>query len=737
MERLIAIITIASLIFFSSCAATTSEESNINRTISNNSDNNFNCPLHCQCVLALNTHRPLLHAKCTSIDDLQSDTPLRASLPVHSIDLSYLGLSRLSHSLEKLHDLTSVDLSHNELHDIGHLGRRIKKLNLKHNRITSSKLPKMPQHVQVLNLQHNDITHLPLEVTKLAQLHTLELGHNPINCTCETLEVRNWLQLRHVFMENPVKCFYPAAVRGKSWLQVKQSDICDKEKRGWYADAEAGENELMLGDQPIEDGSETHDDDNEDELGKSFMPINQKMAKSAHLKLSEDLEGSGDLNEINLPFDLEPSSMIMARSANEGAANTSQEADEDEDYDGSGSGGGMLVIPQLAQDVVVPEDFDQGDSHEHLPAYGHQPPHDAIAHDGLDQPDSQEHPPARDELGNIAPLESRPSVDIFGNGMGIFDGDENSASPVTEDEIRPVVHHHNELAVPPVGEEEAESTEAEPVGTTEGLVTEAGVVQAEVAPSDDNSATYYLLGVVVLVVVGLIFYVALKRCKKNRSSLRDAENPRSTELLDMDKKNLGKPMQRNGNATEQAPLIGEKSKSDLAKPISGAGKKSTYDGNDAKDGPSTQQPLLNGNGNGNLPSTNATNKTDTYRPTSPSTISAGTQPHEYHPITPRYPPPKSPRASKYGLHEPNNNNEDILLSSSPKSGRYSPVYSPETGRVKIKLTETPKPKTPMLVTRSKSNAGDIVTTPIHTAQLLGAEVAPVGGVGGANGHIEH
>uniref|UniRef100_A0A1B0DDH1 Uncharacterized protein n=1 Tax=Phlebotomus papatasi TaxID=29031 RepID=A0A1B0DDH1_PHLPP len=55
--------------------------------------------------------------------------------------------------------------------------------------------------------------------------------------------------------------------------------------------------------------------------------------------------------------------------------------------------------------------------------------------------------------------------------------------------------------------------------------------------------------------------------------------------------------------------------------------------------------------------------------------------------------------------------ENKYVPKSPALARYSPVYSPETGRVKIKLTETPKPKTPLLVTRSRSNAGEIITTP--------------------------
>lgn len=37
---------------------------------------------------------------------------------------------------------------------------------------------------------------------------------------------------------------------------------------------------------------------------------------------------------------------------------------------------------------------------------------------------------------------------------------------------------------------------------------------------------------------------------------------------------------------------------------------------------------------------------------------------------------------------------------------YLQVYSHDTGRVKIKISETAKPKTPILVTRAPSNVGD-------------------------------
>ena len=74
--------------------------------------------------------------------------------------------------------------------------------------------------------------------------------------------------------------------------------------------------------------------------------------------------------------------------------------------------------------------------------------------------------------------------------------------------------------------------------------------------------------------------------------------------------------------------------------------------------------------------------------------------------------PASPLESPPSVHKAKRDEDwEKYTPKSPNLKRYSPVYSPETGRVKIKLTETPKPKTPLLVTRSRSNAGQIITTP--------------------------
>lgn len=713
-------------------ATSTSVTAQTNATASNATtttvEDNFNCPADCDCRLAHNTHKPFLHAKCSSLRGLKAIETVETKLPIHSIDLSNLRLARLSHALDKLVDVTSIDLSHNELHEFGHLGRRIKKLNLKHNRITSAKLSKLPQHVQVLNLQHNDITYLPLEMKHLSNLQTLELSHNHINCSCETLEVRNWLQERHVFMEHPVTCSYPAEYMGKSWLQIKQEDVCAKEKRGWFPDED--ENELMLGDQPIEGSADNED---EDEFGKAYLPIDKKASTVKSTEVHEsDVEGSGDLDAAELAHDLshlttQGPDNLMARINNEEDEELEQPRNAiDEQLDeepledeGSGSGGGALVIPHLAYDNDNTDDFNtDGDQHDNDSTPVEEPVETAddifnrhmkgileMAKEAKDALKGS----TTESTNEEAPMSAQ---DVFNRHMGIFEGAEAETDKSeqtapggadSEDDLWPVVHK----------DDDSENVEG---FTTDGPLTadKEQIQQAKVGEQDDTNATYFLFGVIGIIVIGLLLFVGIKRCKNNSGNDDDVENPRNRELLDMDKKNLGKPL-RNGN--ENLPLIGEKTNVDLAKPVSG---KKPYDGNDIKDGPAQQEPLINGNGtkNGNALSDNV-----------PQINEPGQQqPHEYYPITPRYPTPQSPRASKYAQYpqgEPNNNNaDDAYLPSSPKSGRYSPVYSPETGRVKIKLTETPRPKTPMLVTRSKSNAGDIVTTPVRSEVGNGGSAAP-------------
>ncbi|KAH8321609.1 hypothetical protein KR074_010118 [Drosophila pseudoananassae] len=630
------------------------------------------CPADCSCTLSQHTHKPLYHLKCNSTHGLKvAEKAFQSAVPMHSIDLSGLNLTRLGHVLDKLPDLTSVDLSHNRLQEFGHLSKRLKRLNLKHNEITSEKLKKLPQHLQVLNLQHNNITYLPLELTHMSQLRQVELSHNAINCSCQTLEVRNWLVERLVYMEHPVVCSYPLGYKGRSWLQLKQEEICHKEHLQAYIQG-ADENELMMADQPV-DTSVEHEE--EEELGNSFMLLESgslaatsKKVRSPQEPLPGDqVEGSGDITETNMELRapaIQTEEPVAAAAHLDHVAVEAPEVEEDE-TEGSGSGGGPIVIPDRFKVPISPEDQADNESQEEEKIEEHE--------------------------------DSKPVAlpdDDF-RGMGIWENGQGEPKPVEEEVIVPVVQ--TKLDTSDVKSEVVTDGPLSADNESDDIKTASMGKK-----SDDSNAIYYLLAVIGLIVVGLILFVAIKRCKyDSNAAQRDAEAQRQTELLDMDKKQLGKPLHKNGhgNGQEHSPLIGEKTKLDEAQIV-----KKPYENGDSKDG-AGQQPLLNGNG-----STNGGAK-DAPEVNEPAA-------HEYYPISPRYPTPQSPRASKYAQHqqpaEQNNNEPDAAyLPSSPKSGRYSPVYSPETGRVKIKLTETPKPKTPMLVTRSKSNAGDIITTPLR------------------------
>ena len=78
------------------------------------------------------------------------------------------------------------------------------------------------------------------------------------------------------------------------------------------------------------------------------------------------------------------------------------------------------------------------------------------------------------------------------------------------------------------------------------------------AAADDNNGTYVLLAILGIGLVSLIVFVAMKNHKSKKKNRHDIENIPATELQDMDKKLLGKPVEKNGNGNgqyEHIPLI--------------------------------------------------------------------------------------------------------------------------------------------------------------------------------------
>lgn len=626
------------------------------------------CPLDCTCSDIEINHHTYGHAKCSSLKGLRE---IGKDATIQSVDCSAIEISKITTQLDKLTNLTRLDLSNNHISEVPKLSKRIRVLNLAHNSITSGKLSKIPLYVRHLNLSHNDITYLPLEFKELIFLKSLELMGNPINCTCETLQVRNWLQDNRVWTDNHVTCSSPLRFKGQPWLQVKQSEVCPPklgEPTSLTYIWDDQENELMQGDQPIiGDGSGSGSLPDEDELGKEYLPIEPTFDHRTHIQsssemsgLNEDYEGSGSDDYT----DEKKTSRLTNYdgSGDDRIASTTENIEDD----GSGSGDGIVVIPKLDTINIIDESTES---------------------------DLEE--------TTRAPYE----LNIFNNGVSIHKVDDESnsetsstAAPVNEASIIParMVPTYLEKNEPSKNEEE-----------------KANLSDAESDEVKETKSTYILLGLLGFLLVGLIVFVIFRKKGANRSNRRsksDVENPAATEMLDMNKQLLGKPINRNGNGNvEIIPLMPKNTDHwDGEKPSNGHHVPEKVDMQKA------EEPLLN---RINAPDV-AHEKPQSTVPPSDSHLSNGNAqlPNEnIEDSNNRRPEQSAPAGSRLAppqVQEPQLDDE-VFMPISPKPSRYSPVYSPETGRVKIKLTETPKPRTPMLITRSRSNAGEIISTPVR------------------------
>lgn len=617
------------------------------------------CPLDCTCSDVEIHNQTYGHAKCSSLKGLRE---IGKDTTIQSVDCSAIDISKITTQLDKLTSLTRLDLSNNHISEVPKLSKRIRVLNLAHNSITSGKLSKIPLYVRHLNLSYNDITYLPLDFMELHDLKSLELIGNPINCTCETLQVRNWLQENRVWTDNHVTCSSPLRFKGQPWLQVKQSEVCPASLPYIWDDQE---NELMQGDQPIfNDGSGSGGIPDEDELGKEYLPIepSNKLATSTEIitDLDEDYEGSGSDDYAD-----EKKTLRLTKyegSGDERIAGTTENIEDD----GSGSGDGLVVIPNLDRINSIDESTESDVEETTREPY---------------------------------------KLNIFNNGVSIHkvDDEENSdksstAAPVDEASVLPA-------RMAPTMLEKSEPKKSEEV--------KANLSDDKSDKVKESQSTYILLGLLGFLLFGLIVFVIFRKKGSNRSNRRsksDVENPAATEMLDMNKQLLGKPINRNGNGNvEIIPLMPKN--------------KDQWDGNKPSNGhhipekvdlQKAEEPLLN---RINAPDVEQEKPQKTLPPSDSHTLNGIVQsPNENSEDNNNRRPEQSAPAGSHlappQAQEPQLDDE-VFIPISPKPSRYSPVYSPETGRVKIKLTETPKPRTPMLITRSRSNAGEIITTPVR------------------------
>lgn len=643
---------------------------------------NYECPKSCTCDYTEN------RLKCANLDgliaSLNSEYKQHSGLqPVEALDLSNNQLAKVTNQLELLENLKELNLSHNSLTQVSKWRfKHLQKLDLSHNHITSAKLAKLPIHILYLNLSNNDITYLPLSLMKLKKLRAIELDGNPINCTCDTLHVRNWLSSNYVWSDRHIKCMGPQSVKGQPWLQVKQIEICHQEVQasgntgGKYEwDNYDDDNELMMADDagkvfdedeggsgddaPEEDqidddhtDDHTHDHTNDEAMkAEQFLPV-QTTEKPAE-DTGEEEEGSGgDIPIIGHVAASDNSSTTVAPLSE--SSTTDDNDDYDEEDESSGDGG--VILPD------VPEEYDEKNSTETDNDFPEAPEEHPISE-----------PPEVDEVDETpSPV---PTLSIF--------------EDVSSTSAAPVLFRGLPTDKP--------ADDSEVMGTTNGEVLVPMKAEESLKTAEqDDSGTIMLLVIIGIALLVLVIFVAMKNRKarsRNRREKRDVEGAPATELVDM-----AKPIEKNGHADHEKPLNGD-SKTPLYS--FQAPPSITVDEPLKENGKSNPNLYDNGptsNGNGNIEPVHQS------PPSNGSVPLSSDNDDDYHPALDHQPDSLAASPEVPKRYSP------IYSPASPRSDRYSPVYEPETGRVKIKLTETPKPKTPVVVTRSRSKAGDYVTT---------------------------
>lgn len=611
------------------------------------------CPQDCICSPIRSQQTPHHdHAICTTLNNINGSYP-----NIHSLDLSSINMDSIPIELSSLHNVTHLDLSKNHLTKLTKLNNRIRSLDLSHNRLTSSEIVKISPKIRIVNLSYNQITRLPLDVMHFKSLKSINLIGNRIDCSCETLTVRDWLYQNNVWIGKHIICASPLEVRHQPWDKVSINKMCS------IAEQINDDNKIEL------HRRSSRELELSDFIAEDFLPfdshsiLKRQVPNDDNLSNIADGSGSDDIPEdVNDTLDVasgegsgtDPDIDIEANE------NVSPEDYEDEPYeDGSGSGYGILPL-----DVNVRT----GEEDENQTT---------------EEPDFDE------------PLEKKPiELNIF---EGIKQNDESTIGPM--EVIEPIIQqiHQDVERVAPIAVKPQGNSLIEPSTTSDGT--------SEETKKEEGRNTYVLLAILGILLVCLIGYVIIKRRKNRRRPYdhNDAENVREIEMLDMKKNTNGQHPN-----VEIIPLMPKKEQPTIERGMGGPIKEinsnvqplhaTTYPKVDAvplkqNDVPQTNDALPENNNNNN-------NFTEVQSP-----------PTQDIPKTADEIDDNANNKPTQNGHNGHPSDDEVFLPEEPTVKRYSPVYSPETGRVKIKLTETPKPKTPIVVTRSRSNAGAYITTP--------------------------
>lgn len=466
------------------------------------------CPDNCECTPVRRGGHIHNHVRCMDVEELRV---LGKTTDVDSLDLSGLNLTKITNQLDKLSSLSKLDLSGNHLSEINSLRNKyIRSLNLSHNRLTTGKLLSIPEHVKHLDLSYNEITDLPLEFKRLVGLKSLLLHGNPLNCSCDTLEVRNWLQEKLVWTNQPIVCAEPDLFKGKPWLQARQAEVCDHRDDNeprilpyGNTDASDDENDLMMGDDPTIGDVEATEEPEDDELGKDFIPVTpkaeaQKSDSAADYDYAEDEyveEGSGGGDEL-----------VTRRPVTTPAPE--QLPTEEDVYEGSGD-----EVTELINTVrlIKPDEgsFKQNDT----------------SHEEEDEDD--------DGSGSVSRV-----LFTHHSLSNDTDSSEEDLTNATLVDVQQHVHRFNDSAD----------------SGTSGNISLDTEAQGE---TKEGKSTYILLAVLAVILVVLILFVACKRDKKPAKKPVDDCASGARELLPVQKK--PQPVTQNGSA-EIVPLIAKNGK---------------------------------------------------------------------------------------------------------------------------------------------------------------------------------
>lgn len=614
------------------------------------------CPQNCTCSPIRNQQTPRHHdhAICNTLVNITENYP-----KLHSLDLSSNELDEVPTGLNLLQNVTHLDLSKNHLTKLTKLNHRIRSLDLSHNRLTSSEIVKIPPKIRILNLSYNQITRLPLDVMHFKSLKSLNLIGNHIDCSCETLTIRDWLHQSNVWLSKHIICASPLEVRHQPWDTVSKNTLCSID--------EGNDNKIEL------HHRSSREVDLSDFIAEEFLPIDSHNILKRQVPNDEPLlnndEGSGMEYDgrLNDPVDIgsgEGSGTdvgIDSEAVENISAYDNDNEEEEEMEDGSG-GSGLGLLPL---GVFVPLE------------------------------EEEHHTTTTDDPNFVDPPIKTPIE------LNIFEGNRNDGETTIAPVIEPVVEQVKLANV----ERIATAVQPPVAGISSPIETppDSDVVAQK---PEESSSTFILLAVIGVLLVCLIGYVIVKRRNNRRRPYdhNDAENAREIEMLDMKKNENGNGKQPHA---EIVPLMPKKEQPKIEREMGDPHREinsniqplhpTTYPKVDAvplkqSDVPETTNAL---------PENNNNNLTDVDAP----------QPRDEIPKPVDEMDDNTTGKPTQNGHNGHTSDDEVFLPQEPGVKRYSPVYSPETGRVKIKLLETPKPKTPIVVTRSRSNAGAYVTTP--------------------------